>query len=132
MIEASGVNSQPGIQQLLDLEKAKPILQQWAADNPHIGELRIFGSNAKGTARADSDLDVAVRVVRKKPGDTTILVTACFECPEWGKELSQLLGVEVDMEDITGEHVSQYVQEASILVYSDESKALSQVEEKHA
>lgn len=126
------MNSQRDVQQLLDLEKARPILQQWAAENPYIGELRIFGSYAKGTARPDSDLDCAVRVVRKKPGDTTVWVTACFECPEWGKELSRLLGVEVDMEDITGEHVSQYVQEASILVYLDEAKGLLQVEERHA
>lgn len=110
----------------LDLEKATSVLRQWAADNPHIGELRIFGSYAKGTARPGRDLDIAVRVVRKKPGDTTAWVTACFECPEWGKELSCLLGVEVDMEDITGEHVSQYVQETSILVYLDEAKSREQ------
>lgn len=114
------------------LKRVQPILRQWVADNPHIGELRLFGSYAKGTARSDSDLDIAVRVVRKKAGDTTVWVTACFECPEWEKELTQLLGVQADVEDITAEHVAQYVQEASILVYLDESKALSQVEVKHA
>ena len=110
------------VQPPLTLGKVEPILRQWAVINSLIGELRIFGSYAKGTAKPDSDLDVAVRVVRKKPGDTTVWVTACFECPQWGKELSQLLGVEVDLEDITGEHVSQYVQESSILVYLDEGK----------
>ncbi len=117
----------PGVvQQLLDLERAKPILQQWAETNPHIGELRIFGSYAKGTARPNSDLDIAVRVVRKKPGDTTVWITACFECPEWEKELTQILGIQADVEDITGKHVSQYVQEASILVYLDEAKSREQ------
>lgn len=109
----------------LELEKVKSVLRQWAAANPYIGELRIFGSYAKRTARPDSDLDVTVKVVRKKPGDTTVWVTALYECPEWGKELSRLLGVEVDMEDVTGQHVSQYVQEASILVYLDETKSNS-------
>ncbi len=123
----------PAVAQLpLDLEKAEPILRQWATENQHIGELRIFGSYAKRMARSDSDLDVAVRVVRKKSGDTTVWVTACFECPEWGKELSRILGVEVDIEDITGEHVSQYVQEASILVYLDGAKGILQGEGKHA
>ncbi len=116
----------------LDLEKAKPILRQWATASLYIGELRIFGSYAKGSARPDSDLDIAVRVVRKKPGDTTVWVTACFECPEWEKELTQLLGIQADVEDITGEHVSQYVQEASILVYLDETKGLPQIDEKYA
>lgn len=106
------------------------MLQQWAAGNPHIGELRIFGSYAKGSARPDSDLDVAVRVVRKKPGDTTVWVTALCECTEWEKEMTQLLGIQADVEDITGEHVSQYAQEASILVYLDEAKGFSQVEDK--
>ena len=119
----------PGVVQLpLDLEKAKPILRQWAAANPLIGELRIFGSYAKGTARPDSDLDVAVRVVQKKPGDTTVWVTACFECPAWEKELTQLLGIQADVEDIMGKHVSQYAQEASILVYLDEAKSREQEE----
>jgi len=116
----------------LDLEKAKLILRQWATASPYIGELRIFGSYAKGTARPDSDLDIAVRVVWKKPGDTTVWVTACFECPEWEKELTRLLGVQADVEDILGKHVSQYVQESSILVYLDEAKGLPQIEEKYA
>lgn len=111
------------VQQLLDLEKAKPILRQWAEANPLIGELRIFGSYAKGTATPDSDLDVAVRVVRKLPGDTSVWVTALCECPRWGEELSRVLGVKVDMQDIVGEHVSQYVQNGSVLVYLDEAKA---------
>ncbi len=119
------------VARLLNLEEAQPTLQQWAAANSYVGELRIFGSYAKGTARPDSDLDIAVRVVRKKPGDTTVWVTACFECPEWEKELTQLLGVQADVEDITAKHVSQYVQEASILVYLDEAKGLLQIEVTH-
>jgi len=40
--------------------------------------------------------------------------------------------VQADVEDITAERVAQYVQEASIPVYLDESKGFSPVEEKHA
>ena len=116
----------------LELAKAKPILRQWAAENQHVGELRIFGSYAKGTAKPGSDLDIAVRVVRKKPGDTTTWVTALCECPEWEKELTQRLGTQADVEDIMAKHVSQYVQEASILVYRDEAKGSLEVEGKHA
>lgn len=105
---------------VLDLEKATEMFHRWAQKNPYVGELRIFGSYAKGTFRLDSDLDIAVRVVRVKPGDTNVWVTALCECPQWGKELTEILGVKIDMHDITGTHVSQYVQEASILVYLDE------------
>ncbi len=87
-------------QQLVDLEKAKTLLRRWAEANPLIGELRIFGSYAKSTVSPDSDLDVAVRVVHKLPGDTTVWVTALFECPRWAEELSRLLGVKVDVQDI--------------------------------
>lgn len=110
----------------MDLDRAKAILCRWAEANPLIGELRIFGSYAKGTANPDSDLDVAVRVVRKLSGDTSVWVTALCECPRWGEELSHLLGVKVDVQDITGEHVGQFVQDASSLVYQDQEKAVSQ------
>ena len=119
-------------QQPLDLSRAKMILRVWAEANLLIGELRIFGSYAKGTASPDSDLDVAVRVVRKLPGDTSVWVTSLCECPRWGEELSRILGVKVDVQDITGDHVSQFVQDASILIYQDEGKALRSVEAKHS
>lgn len=35
-------------------------LRQWAANNEAVKELWVFGSRAKGNARPDSDIDVAV------------------------------------------------------------------------
>lgn len=46
----------------LDLDEACAGLLRWAECNPMIRALAVFGSRAKGTARAESDLDIAVIV----------------------------------------------------------------------
>jgi predicted nucleotidyltransferase len=46
-------------------------IARWAEQNPWIFEIRLFGSRAKGTARADSDIDLAVTVTSNERGNTT-------------------------------------------------------------
>jgi predicted nucleotidyltransferase len=35
-------------------------IRDWAQNDPYIQEVRVFGSRAKGRARIDSDLDIAI------------------------------------------------------------------------
>ena len=38
------------------------IIKEWALRTPHVVEVRLFGSRAKGTAKPDSDIDLAITV----------------------------------------------------------------------
>jgi predicted nucleotidyltransferase len=37
-------------------------IREWAAQTRYVKEVRLFGSRAKGSARPDSDIDLAITV----------------------------------------------------------------------
>ena len=45
------------------------VIRTWAAGNENVAEMWLFGSRAKGTARPDSDVDLALVLVPGTPGD---------------------------------------------------------------
>lgn len=108
----------------LDIESAVPKLQRWAVANPYIGKLWLFGSYAKGTAREDSDLDIAIEIVipPEREGKENALAVYICEKQAWQKELQELLGfgkVQLEQLDPDGTpHVRKGVEEASLLVYT--------------
>jgi predicted nucleotidyltransferase len=57
-------------------------IQRWAASNPIIVRVWIFGSRVRGTNRPDSDLDVAIEH-DMMPGDTDHFTTALGERSGW-------------------------------------------------
>jgi predicted nucleotidyltransferase len=52
-------------------------IREWAAQTRYVKEVRLFGSRAKGSARPDSDIDLAITV-----GDLTMA---------WYEEITLLL-----------------------------------------
>ncbi|SRR6266404_4139117 len=68
------------------------ILAQWAAQQPEILGLFVFGSFAKGTAKADSDLDLAVELDDTRETELTVLVS---NAGRWQTALSGLTGLRV-------------------------------------
>ena len=44
-------------------------IRKWAAANENVAEVWLFGSRAKGTARPDSDVDIALVLVPGTPGE---------------------------------------------------------------
>lgn len=97
--------SQPAISQQLRLsrdvetvhprmlvEAAGPILSALAADRGY-SRLAVFGSVARGTARADSDIDL---VVESPPSTST------FDFLRFKQLLEEVLGREVDLVDYGG------------------------------
>lgn len=119
MITGARITAMP-----LDIQSVIPELQQWAAANPYIWKLWIFGSYAKGAATDASDLDIAIEIVipPEREGKENALAVYICEKETWQKELQDLLGfgkVQVEQLDLNETpHVRKGVEEANLFVYS--------------
>jgi len=72
-------------------------LNRWASDTPTIRRVWIFGSRARGEARPDSDLDVAIELYVLTPHESPTEVW--FEnAGAWRNEISELFPFRVDLE----------------------------------
>ncbi|MGV1913844.1 nucleotidyltransferase domain-containing protein [Agrobacterium vitis] len=91
-------------------------LVAWAGDNPLIEAVYLFGSRVKGTAREDSDLDVALDLGWSEDAGLTLFIKK----EEWEIELRKSLGllVNLDLYHMTvAPVVYGYVQEHGRMVY---------------
>jgi predicted nucleotidyltransferase len=77
-------------------------IREWAESHPEIVEVWIIGSQAKGTATPNSDLDLTVEL-EPRPGDSGEDVLLVLNRAKWAAELTELLGMRV--KDIQGENV---------------------------
>lgn len=92
------------------------VIRAWAAKNPIIVSVHLFGSRVKGTARPDSDLDVAIDVGL----DEGALQTWIIQKGDWERDLRALTGllVNVDLYHPTiAPHVYGYVAECGLEAY---------------
>lgn len=111
---------------MLNLDETITKLQNWAANEPLILCLIIFGSYAKGTADERSDLDIAV-INDYERGDMDRHVAFIYNKNRWLGELQSLLGFSMihlewyDYEFSNTECVKSGLNEASILIYADSS-----------
>jgi predicted nucleotidyltransferase len=69
------------------------IVGEWGLRTPHIVEVRLFGSRAKGTAKPDSDIDLAITVDGDSPG--TVLGNYFAFGEHWQGQLTELLEAKV-------------------------------------
>lgn len=90
---------------------------RWANADPLIEAAYVFGSRAKGHARPDSDIDIAVKVSGKTEGEA--LANAICEKARWVTELELLLGLTVDLQSMMPDDVvvSPAVTEHGVLVF---------------
>jgi predicted nucleotidyltransferase len=72
-----------------DLAIPRQRLVAWAATKPTIRALHVFGSYARGEARPDSDLDIAVEFTAVDDD----LAELIFNCASWKAELTALTGI---------------------------------------
>ena len=85
----------------------RDILCEWAGATPEIIALYVFGSRARGTARADSDLDLAIEVDGESFGP---LVKFVLKRAGWIDELRAL--TEITVKDLELIEVSKSVKDA--------------------
>lgn len=98
-------------------KRYKVAIAEWAKNDPLIQSVYVYGSYAKGVARPDSDLDVAVKL---SSPDDVVYADFIFEAERWKAELQAKIDVPVDLDLCHPEeapHVWEYLKEASILVY---------------
>lgn len=82
---------------MTDLEHDIEVLQRWAAKNPIIERVHIFGSRVRGTNRPDSDLDVAIEH-GVLPGDGDHFTTGLCAPSDWREELQPLVRCKLDVQ----------------------------------
>jgi predicted nucleotidyltransferase len=71
----------------------------WASGNDSVLQLWLFGSRAKGTARADSDIDIAITLM-PKIGDTDWALGNYFALHrDWKRQLEAIVGRHVSLEN---------------------------------
>ncbi len=103
---------------VLNLSDVVDCLAQWSENQARLRKLWVFGSRVKGTAREDSDLDVAFEIyplVSPEEKDHFQALTL----PVWEKELNKLSPWEIHLVPWAGSNtnVAGYVAEQNILVY---------------
>jgi predicted nucleotidyltransferase len=72
-------------------------LAAWAAANPRIRRVWLFGSDAKRNARADTDVDVAIEMEPVPDSEETIAYWIAH-AEEWQAEVEKAVGSSVDLE----------------------------------
>ncbi len=73
-------------------------LAAWAADRPEVGEVWLFGSRAKGTARPDSDVDLGLVLESGEPGHDWPFGNWMALGGAWRDEVRGMLGRPVSLE----------------------------------
>jgi predicted nucleotidyltransferase len=98
-------------------QSQREAITRWAERNTCISEVRVFGSRAKGCARIDSDLDIAI---------TTSDTNYHFFSQGWQDELAEITGLHarvVQYRLTLDDTVKQYCDEFSIKQFPNERLA---------
>jgi predicted nucleotidyltransferase len=104
---------------LSEIEHDIEVIRRWAAANPIVERVHIFGSRVRGTHRPDSDLDVAIEH-GVMPGDADHFTTAIGERSTWADELQALAKCKLDVWSYRpGDtpKVEAGIRESSVVVY---------------
>jgi predicted nucleotidyltransferase len=94
-------------------------LRAWAEANKNVRELWLFGSRARGDAREESDVDLALALM-PPDGKTNGALGAyfCFES-EWKRQLEAIVGRAVSIEPLVpGEGSDVRVRREGVLLWA--------------
>jgi predicted nucleotidyltransferase len=91
-------------------------IAKWASAKAEIEAVVLFGSYAKGTATAESDVDVAVKIHEAwRP-----LVMYITDGEDWQSELRDLTGMEVNIElmhETEAPRAYSFIQHCYVVLY---------------
>ena len=91
----------------MEVTELHSVLSEWAAKNPLVARLWVFGSRARGDHRDDSDLDIAIELdltAADGVDESGGFATWSFETDGWEEELANLLPFTIDLEQYRGGH----------------------------
>jgi predicted nucleotidyltransferase len=71
------------------------IIGKWAEEIACVSEAWLFGSRARGDARHDSDIDIAISLESEDPGDALGTYYALGDT--WQREIRRRLGIHVSL-----------------------------------
>lgn len=104
----------------MEIDDIVEVVRGWAESQPLILRVWIFGSRVRGTARINSDIDIAVEVL-KRPSDSGSFTTFVFERHKLKDTLQFRMTIPVDLQwyggSIETPIIHAALQKSSILVY---------------
>jgi len=101
----------------MDMEEIERKLHNWAAEKTLIRKLYIFGSFARGSANATSDLDIAVELVKTDEEEDIVWID---NNATWKEEISKFMPIEIQLELYSGKTsptIQSGLVQSSILIY---------------
>jgi predicted nucleotidyltransferase len=106
-------------------DEIRGALCEWARDCACIQRLYVFGSRARGTARPNSDLDLAVILYEMHGNELSELIV---RRKNWQTELTRALGVQVKDIDLANDPESvayAAVRDHGILIFDRDKTEVS-------
>jgi len=104
----------------MKIDDIRRIVVDWAKTHSVVRKVWLFGSRVRGTERPDSDIDVAIEVLRRD-GDSNEFTTFMFEKESLTTSLARLLPIAVHLDWYGGADETPTMhaglQESSILVF---------------
>jgi predicted nucleotidyltransferase len=97
-------------------------LREWAEANDAVCQLWVFGSRARGDAREDSDIDIALALAMPLKGRGDQALGAYFHLEsEWKRQLQAIVGIDVSLGVIVpGEEADIRVRREGRLIWTRE------------
>ncbi|MBV2146757.1 nucleotidyltransferase domain-containing protein [Sphingobium sp. AS12] len=84
-------------------QKCVAAIRDWAESEPLILQAYVFGSRAKGVHRAESDIDLAIKVYGATVGEA--LANGIFEKGRWLSDLQARLPMTVDLQPMQDDDI---------------------------
>lgn len=111
----------------MDKERIIEVIAEWAESEPLIRKAYLYGSHARGTPGASSDVDVAIQL-NPHPGDKIERAGWVFEEPALTSSLQLLLPHTLHLEwydPQETEIVHKGISESGILIYDQDATAVT-------